>query len=502
MKSTEEALRAFDETQGEPWPDLAEAPLPTFPVELLPDYCAQLVEAVAVSFPAPVDYAACAALGAASSALVGRVIVQPRGEHREPVQLFLGLVGEPGTKKSPVMKYFAAPLREWLNRENEGIRKRNKRKQKERELLNEESRKKRLSVEDRLLIQDQLEDIEDEPEVEILQGDVTTEALVKRMQKQAGRAAIFTDEGNVVNILSGVTYGRAGSAPNIDAFLQGYDGGEVNVDRATGDSVHLDRADLALTVGLQPDLLERMTTTRELISRGFTQRVLFFIPAPLRGVNVKNLPTIPHKLFNVWAEKLEELAAVHRDKPVLLPLSEEARAAYVDYWQSVEDRIDTVFGAPPSLQQWARKAHGKVARLAGILAKLENPSTSIIDARFVRNAIAVMEGYFIPHAMKAFGGGDHLGADAKALVPLIRDAEAFKEAELFHKVSGQLIYKGKSGRDRFSLALLDLCEKGYIKTVVQPAASGKGRPPSATYEVNPALRSSPTNIKPSEEGEL
>ena len=78
----------------------------------------------------------------------------------------------------------------------------------------------------------------------------------------------------------------------------------------------------------------------------------------------------------------------------------------------------------------------------------------------------------------------------------------FKEAELFHKVSGQLIYKGKSGRDRFSLALLDLCEKGYIRTVVQSVASGKGRPPSATYEVNPALRSSPTNIKPSEEGEL
>ena len=502
MRGTEEILKTFEAPSSEPWPDIAEAPLPLFPVELLPDASAKLVEAVSASLPAPVDYAACALLGAASSALVGRVIVQPREGHREPVQLFLGLVGESGTKKSGVMRLFSGPLRTWLNQENESIRKRNKQKQNKRELLSEESRKKSLSTADRLMILDDIEEIQDEPEVEVLQGDVTPEALVRRMQKQAGRGVIFTDEGNVVNVLAGVTYGRTGSAANIDAVLQGYDGGEVNVDRATGESTHLPRADLALTVGLQPSLLERMTGSPELADRGFPQRLLFFIPEPLRGVRVDALPTVPPILLNTWEERLTALAAAHRDKAVLLPMTQEARAVYLAYWQSVEDRISTVFGAPDALRSWARKAHGKAARLAGLLCMLENPEAMVVEAVHVRNAVALMEGYFIPHAMKAFGGGDHLGKDARGLVPLLVGRESFKETELFHAVSGQVIYKAKDGRNRFSLAIMDLCDQGYIRTVPNPVIAGKGRPPSPTYEVNPALCVKAETIKPSGEGEL
>lgn len=499
MRSTTELLREFDPQTVEPWPELAEAPLPLFPAELLPERCRELVEAVAASFPVPVDYAACALLGVASSALVGRVMIQPRAGHREPVQLFLGLVGESGTKKSGTMKLFAAPLREWLAEANREIIGRNKQTQRRRDMLIEESRKKGIDIDDRLRLMDEADQIQDEPEVEILQGDVTTEALVRGMQRQGGRGVIYTDEGNIVNILAGVTYGRMGAAANIDAVLQGYDGGEVNVDRATGSNVHLDRADLALTVGLQPALMERMTETPELADRGFPQRLLFFIPESLRGVKVDGLPTIDQTLLDEWRGLVHKLAALNRvGAPVLLPLTKEARAEYMAYWQSIEDRISTEFGTPDALRSWARKAHGKVARLALLLALLDDPGAQLVEACHVRNAVAMMEGYFIPHAKKAFGGGDHLSAEAKGLVPLL--GREFRESELFYHVRGQTIYKGKGGRERFSLALMELCEKGYIRTVVTPP--GKGRPPSPTYEVNPCLWRTPQAVKPSEEGEL
>lgn len=496
MRTTSEILRAG--LPSREWPELAEPPLPLFPTELLPERCGELVEAVAASMPAPVDYAACALLGVVSAALVGRVIVQPRAEHREPVQLFLGLVGESGTKKSGVLGQFSAPLREWQAEANKAIVVRNRQAQRRRDMLTEESRKKNLNMDDRLRLMDEADQIQGEPELELLQGDTTPEALVKRMQKQGGRGVVYTDEGNIVNILAGVTYGRTGAAANIDAILQGYDGGAVHVDRANGDSVHLDRADLSLTVGLQPALLERMAGSPELDARGFPQRLLFFIPEPLRNVKVDGLPHVDRELLDWWRDRVQRLAELNRNGvPLLLSLTDTARAAYNEYWQSLEDRVNTEFGSPDVLKSWARKAHGKVARLAGLLALMNDTGARRVEASHVRNASALMEGYFIPHAKKAFGGGEHLGADEKAILPLLRGD--FAVGQLRHDVGGQTKFRGKAGEQRFLAALSGLEEAGYIRLL--DSVKGRGKP-TDRYEVNPALLRKPAGVRPSEEGEL
>ena len=53
--------------EPEPWKDLPEERPPIFPTVLLPDDCAELVEAFSSSIPVPVDYAACALLGAGNN---------------------------------------------------------------------------------------------------------------------------------------------------------------------------------------------------------------------------------------------------------------------------------------------------------------------------------------------------------------------------------------------------------------------------------------------------
>lgn len=88
-----------------------------FPIHYLPDDCAALVENVASSMPAPIDFAACALLGTASAALVGRVSVEIQPGYTQPVQLWMSMTGDSGAKKTPTLNKFVGPLRKWLMEE-------------------------------------------------------------------------------------------------------------------------------------------------------------------------------------------------------------------------------------------------------------------------------------------------------------------------------------------------------------------------------------------------
>ena len=67
--------------------------------------------------PAPIDFAACALLGTASAALVGRAFVQIQPGYTQPVQLWCAMTGDSGAKKTPTLNKFLDPLRKWLMEE-------------------------------------------------------------------------------------------------------------------------------------------------------------------------------------------------------------------------------------------------------------------------------------------------------------------------------------------------------------------------------------------------
>jgi hypothetical protein len=117
-----DALKAAPEVQAtEVWPepeplDGLEAPtLPPFDaLKLLPEPLGPWAEDTAERMNAPVEFAATAALIAVAGVLGNRVLVAPDPEANpgwfEAGNLWGLLVGEPGTKKSPVMEKAFAPL--------------------------------------------------------------------------------------------------------------------------------------------------------------------------------------------------------------------------------------------------------------------------------------------------------------------------------------------------------------------------------------------------------
>lgn len=491
-----ETLSGFEQREMEapPWPELVEEPLPEFPTALLPEGCARLVEAVAASMPVPVDYAACAMMGAAGAALVGRAAVQPRPGHVEPIQLYLCLGGESGTNKSGPMRLFMAPLEAWLARERKEVMRRNRDRATQREYLTRQEGKK--SADELIALRHQMEEIEDEPEPPAILSDTTPEALAKRLRRQAGNGILYTDEGSFINILAGGTYGKNGSVANLDTVLKGFDGGRVLIDRAGMDEpIDMARVNLSITVGMQPSIYRRMTGNADLADRGFPQRVLYFLPEPLTDVNVIDLPPMP--CMDEWEKLLLRLA--NRKEALCMPLTREAARLYDLHRQDMQDRVQGDMGGSPAIQAWARKAHGKTARLAGLLALLENPDAAEVEARHVSAAVKLMNGYFIPHMKKAFGGSSDLSPDALALLTIVRKLDSFTQGELLHRVGRQQRYKGEEGKKHFVETLSELSARGYIRPgTVQ--SGGRGRKKGAVWLVNPALHASVT--MPVEEGEL
>lgn len=486
--------------EPEPWQDLPEERPPIFPTVLLPEDCADLVEAFAASIPVPVDYAACALLGAVSAALVGRVEVQPWVGYSEPIQLYQCMGGPSGTSKSSAMKSFIAPLEAYLIEQNKAVRERNREKSHRRELLAGQSKKRGLSMDERMEMRKQMDGIEDEPEFESIQGDATPEALANCMHRQGGRAIIHTDEGSFINILAGATYGKPGGQANLDTVLKGFDGGSVNIARVTGESFSLKRADLSITVGMQPGMIARMTGHADLADRGFPQRLLYYLPETLCGIDLMHLPPHPVALLKKWDIKLRELAAIHRDQMGVLKLTKAAVRLFNEHRQNMQDRLTGDLGGNEALQAWVRKAHGKTARLAGILALLEDPDATIVEESHVRAAVELMNSYYIPHAKRAFGGGPSLSSPARALCDKLRMVEDFSETDMYRAVSGQERYKGKNGRQTFQQVLEELSANGYIRRRPAAPISGRGRPPAPVWEVHPSLHQKKPPVRPVQEG--
>ncbi|GAG19232.1 unnamed protein product, partial [marine sediment metagenome] len=98
-----------------PWPEIVSfdvLDLPDFPTDALPDALRQWVEAESHATQTPADLAGLLALAVCSVGIGRRVVVKPRPDWREPVNLFVAVLLGPGNRKSAVFADAMKPLRE------------------------------------------------------------------------------------------------------------------------------------------------------------------------------------------------------------------------------------------------------------------------------------------------------------------------------------------------------------------------------------------------------
>lgn len=372
---------------GPPWelpvPLTRPAPPPAFPIEVFPDWLADMVRAVATFTQTDPAMAGAVALTVLSACAGGRLRIEPRDRWREPVNLFLAIVAEPGERKSPVHAVLTAPLQAAeqtltaqiapLARENLELLDIAQRtvEQAKATAAKAPSDKRDAAVAEALAAALAAEAITVPTLPRLLCDNVTPEELTSLMAEHGGRMALLSPEGGVFDILAG----QYSKAPNLDPYLKGHPGEPMRVDRKGRPPEYIPAPALTVGVMIQPVVLRKFGADSGLAGRGLVARFLFVIPTSLGGWRDVQAPPVPPAVADRYARTIHDLAATLAewvDDPAVITLTPEATALRLAQAERIEVQLRPG-GQFHDLREWANKLAGTTLRLAGLLHMAHHP---------------------------------------------------------------------------------------------------------------------------------
>ena len=471
-----EMLKDFAREQGmELWPELPTQMLPEFPVDVLPDdlaaYCTARAKSIQVS-PAMV---ACIMFGTVSSVAVGRIKVQPMhgNSYMEPAQLYLICRGNPGERKSSTMTSVTEPWTEWITEKEQKIQQKNDVTRRKIEVCRQDA--KRAKGADLEMLLEQMDEMNKQllPDPISPLGDVTMEALIEYMSRHDGKAAVMTDEANILNVCIGRSYTSDKGAVNLDVILKGYSGNDITGIRVGRGAWKIKHGALSVCVAVQPNLLDSFTKDKTSAGRGLQGRFLYFLPESMVGLRQARAPQMPADLALKWDKTIRWIASLPDS---ILSFDEHAETAYIDWSDSTEHRLrGDLDGA---LLEWGGKLVGNTVRLAGTLALMDRCTT--VQSRHWYAAQTIADSYLVPCAKHLFcSGDDRLTDDARTILDRIKE-DNFSQAD-FWRDRGRHLFKKEKRRFEDALQYLQLA--GYLRPTAEICSNGKT---SVRWIVNPA----------------
>ncbi|GAB7040704.1 MULTISPECIES: YfjI family protein [Catenuloplanes] len=426
---------------------------PPFPVDVLPPWLGDMVTATARFTQTDPAMAGGVALAVLSACAGGRLDVEARPGWREPVNLFLAVVAEPGERKSPVHGALtdpleaaeatladksraavaeAAALKDIASRQAEHAKT---------VAAKATSDKRDGATAEAVAAALAAEAITVPALPRLFADDATPEKLISLMADNGGRMAVISDEGGVFDMLAG----RYSSAPNLDPYLKGHVGRPIRVDRHNREGEFIPRPALTVGVMIQPSVLRKFGGNDDLAGRGLVARFLFVLPASLAGYREIDPDPIPTPVRDLYAEKIHGLAATLAEwsDPAVVALTDDAARIRATAAADIERHLRPG-GALRDVREWANKLAGTTIRLAGLLHVAHRPDDAWrhpIDAGTMADAVKLAE-FFVAHyqtardmitADKATGPARHV------LTRLIeKDVTTFTVRELHRSVRRQI----------------------------------------------------------------
>lgn len=397
------------------WPDpqpLDAPPLgPPVPLEHFPAVLRDHIAAVAKGVQIPVEIPAIMALATFATAAqrVGRVRLLP--QLSEQLSGYFVGVAEPSERKSATYRAMTDPLFEWERQHNarnaerlaEVARMRRSIAGRVKHL--ETARNRAKTAADIAHWDGMIAELERSlpPETYPLQltvGDVTVEKLAEAMGQQGGCMALLNEEGGTfLNTLSG-RYDSTGKS-DLDAWLQGYDGGRIQVERMSR-KLLIERPRMSIGLVVQPDVLRKMSETPGLEERGLMSRFCFVWGPSLVGKRTQFVTDVDTAAAERYAHALGAMLELPAGDAEL-----ELDAEAAELWRAYYLRIET--SLPQGLlgvQSWGGKHASRAGRIAAVfhLARIcaqRNDSRALrtpIDARTMRAALGVAD-WLLGHAL-------------------------------------------------------------------------------------------------------
>jgi hypothetical protein len=446
---------------------------PPFPLYVLPADLSRLVECGAAALPCPPDYIACTLLGLAGAAIgASRSLCVKDGYYVRP-NMYLGVIGPPGARKSPALALLAAPFYQ---------------------------RQSELHDADELALADWTAsgstDKTKRPRPKAVYiDDATVESIAALLQDNPRGLVSIQDELSawIANLNA---YKVNGKGADFEFFLKAWTGATHSVHRRNPDArpIFL-RYPCLSVVGMVTPKKVRETFAVGDESTGFLERILLSYPAavPARG---ETWQCVPPDVTDAWEFTLRDLWNLegeqtdHGPRPHAVNLTSCGRRAWERFTGELAD-AQNASGFPVHLRAFWSKHESYGARIALVLHLLRHAAApgrhADVDGRAVDEAAVVIK-YFQAHLLKLLGtlGSDPDTERAQRVVDWIvkERRTAFKRHEAKRDVRSDGLIDTLADMDR---AINRLIRHNHLRVAIPEPTKGRGRPPSDLYECHPDL---------------
>ncbi|MBA1446262.1 MAG: DUF3987 domain-containing protein [Gammaproteobacteria bacterium] len=490
----------------EEWPELVplDAPnLPRLDLAHLPGWAGDYARALAADTETPSELAAGLILVTCATAAARHLRVMVKPGYFEPCNLWIVVALPPGNRKSAVQSATTAPLIGWERDQSEIMEPEIKHITSERKTLEARAKEKRnkaakekdLNKAKALALE--AADLEAElPEIpmqpQIWTSDATPERLGSLLAEQNECIAWLSSEGGVFDLLQGR---YSNGIPNLDLVLKAHSGDAERVDRGSRPPVFLRNPRLSIGLSPLPDVLRGLAAKPGFRGRGLLGQFLYLLPpSPLGYRTLESVP-VPESALNAYTAGIRAMLdwepATDEDgneQPHLLRLSKEAYSEWHDFAKTLEVQMRPS-GDMEHFTDWAGKAPGAAARLAGVLHGIKHahgkPWEAVITAETMIDALEIIA-VITRHSLATLDmmGADPTIAAARHIWDWIKRGRlpSFTVREAFNALRGTFP-RVQHIRD----ALEALEERGYVEGM-EPQRDGPGRPPSPTVRVRQEIR--------------
>ena len=489
------------DSDGNGWPDphpLAVKVEPeTYPLDALPLPIRAAVEEVAGFVKAPVPMVASSALAALSLATQAHADVSRDEILTGPASLFVLTIADSGERKSQADKMFTKPIQDYQDAQAEAA----KPILKDHRAAIAAWEAKVGGIKDRIRqlaksgqetdsAESALCDLEhDKPEPprvpKLIREDATPEGLAKKLQKEWPSAGVVSNEAGIVFGAHGM--GKESVMRNLALLNKLWDGGRYQSDRGDEERSR-DVRGARLTMGLmiQESTLRAFFDASKGLARGtgFLARFLVAWPESTMGTRFYTPPVSGSPALSEFNRRITALlnqpVPIDDDgilTPPMLPLTAEAKAAWVEYHNAIESELSSG-GELYDVRDVASKSADNAARLAALFQMFEGAGGAIGLAAF--ESASLIAAWHL-HESRRFFGELALPAEMADAARLDGWLIGHCRRERTHLVSTREAQRLGPIRDKEKLAaaLRELEELDRVKV----AQEGRRK----TIKVNPAL---------------
>ncbi len=475
--------------------------LPEISSELLPPILKEFSQELSAWIETPEGMTVLAILSVLATILQDKIEVSPRenDRYKETANIYTMTTLIPGNRKSAVFNYCTSPILAWEGEQKSilepEIKRQKSRFDSETKIIEGLRTKLKNPQENTLSLMKEIDDRvlalkEPQSLPKLFVNDTTPESLISLLVEQNDRMAILSDEGGIIETISGL---YSGGNSNIDVILKGFDKGHLRKRRA--DREYNLRPLLTINLVVQPSIVQNMSTKKSLCGNGLFERFLYYSPKSKLGYRTHNTTPISEEIFSSYEQLMKRLLDLpYNEVPKLLILDEEARPAWHNFQKEIEIELRPN-GKLSVCPGWGGKICGYALRIAALFHAVEfGLEKTAINKPTIERSIMICK-LLAHHAVAIFGGMNTNQdlRDAENILHRIQSEglSCFTKAEMTKKMQNRINFKAK----RLDELLTILAERNIISP---PERIGNK---TKRYMVNPAILNQNSNIQDQENQE-